>query len=116
MVNRAKAKGTNAETAVVTYLQSRGWPYAERRALSGSADKGDVAGILGVVLEVKSCAKHDLAGWSAEARKEQHNARAEIGAVVAKKRGTTDPGEFYAVLPFAQLCDLLTAAGYGGTT
>lgn len=112
MTNRSKARGTAAETAVVAYLQRRGWPHAERRALAGNLDRGDVAGVAGVVLEVKNCAKHDLAGWTAEAKVEQANAGATIGAVVAKKRGTTDPGEFYAVLPFRQLCDLLAAAGY----
>lgn len=112
MVNRSKQKGTSAESAVVGYLQQRGWLHAERRALAGNTDRGDIAGVAGVMLEVKNCAKHDLAGWTAEAKAQQSHAQATIGAVVAKKRGTTDPGEFYAVLPFRQLCDLLAAAGY----
>lgn len=112
MSNPSKRKGTSAESAVVAYLQKRGWPAAERRALSGNADRGDIAGVAGVMLEVKNCRSHDLAGWTAEAKVEQANAGAHIGAVVAKKRGTTDPGEYYAVLPFRQLCDLLAAAGY----
>lgn len=112
MSNPSKRKGTSAETAVVTYLQKRGWRHAERRALAGNQDRGDIAGIAGVMLEVKNCNRHDLAGWTAEAKAEQANAGATVGAVVAKKRGTTDPGDFYAVLPFRQLCDLLAAAGY----
>jgi hypothetical protein len=112
MVNRSKAKGTAAETAVVGYLQRRGWIHAERRALAGVLDKGDVAGVAGVVLEVKSCKALDLAGWLKEAQVEQTNAGATVGAVVAKKRGTTDPGDWYAVLTFRQLCDLLAAGGY----
>lgn len=111
-MSKARAKGTAAESAVVAYLQRRGWVHAERRALAGSSDRGDIAGIAGVMVEVKNCAKHDLAGWLAEAKAEQANAGAHIGAVVAKKRGTTDPGEFYAILPFRQLCDLLAAGGY----
>lgn len=41
MANLSKQKGTRAETAVVKYLQSLGIE-AERRALSGSEDKGDI--------------------------------------------------------------------------
>jgi hypothetical protein len=115
MSNPSKAKGTAAETAVVAYLQRRGWPHAERRALSGSQDRGDVAGIAGVCLEVKSHRTHDLAGWMRELEAEQRNAGAVVGAVVAKKRGTTDPAEWYAVLTVRQLCDLLGAAGYRGS-
>ena len=112
MANPSKAKGTAAESAVVSYLKRRAWPFAERRALNGNLDRGDIAGIAGVVLEVKSCRSIDLAGWMAEAQVEKTNDGATIGAVVAKKRGTTDPGEWYAVLPFRELCDLLAAAGY----
>ena len=115
MSNPSKQRGTAAETAVVDYLRRRGWPFAERRALSGRLDKGDVAGVAGVCLEVKSCKTIDLAGWLKEAETEQANAGAHVGAVVAKKRGTTDPGQWYAVLSFRQLCDLLAAAGYRGT-
>jgi hypothetical protein len=114
-VNPSKARGTAAETAVVNYLRRRGWQWAERRALAGRADLGDITGLPGVVLEVKSCKTFDLSGWLAEAQTEQANAGAYIGAVVAKKRGTTDPGQWYALLTFRQLCDLLAAAGYRGT-
>lgn len=45
MANRSKAKGTRAETAVVNYLNEHGIK-AERRALSGSEDKGDIKLVL----------------------------------------------------------------------
>lgn len=112
MANPSKRKGTAAETAVVEYLKGRGWIHAERRALAGSLDKGDVAGVVGVCLEVKSCKTMDLAGWLREVEAEQANAGAHVGAVVAKKRGTTNPADWYAVLTFRQLVDLLAAAGY----
>lgn len=115
MTNRARAKGTQAETAVVAYLRQRGWVHAERRALAGNLDRGDIAGVAGVVLECKSTAKVDLAGWLAEALIEQRNDGASVGAVVAKKRGTTNPADWYAVVTLGQLCDLLAAAGYRGT-
>ena len=42
----AKAKGREAENAVVEFLRARGYRGAERRRLSGDADKGDIAGIV----------------------------------------------------------------------
>ncbi len=52
-MSKSKQKGTAAETAVVKYLKANGFPKAERRALQGSLDKGDISGIDDVVLEVK---------------------------------------------------------------
>ena len=63
----ARGKGTHAETQVVNYLIDHGWPHAERRALNGSRDRGDVAGIPGVVVEVKNAARQCLAEWIDEA-------------------------------------------------
>lgn len=112
MSNPSKTKGTAAETAVVGYLRQRGWIHAERRALQGNLDKGDIAGVVGVCLEVKACKQIDLAGWLKEALLEQANAQASVGAVIAKKRGTTNPADWYALMTVRQLCDLLAAAGY----
>lgn len=111
-MSKAKQKGTAAETAVVKFLQENGFPYAERRALHGTADKGDITGCGPVVFEVKNHVKMDLAGWINELKAEQWNADANTGCVVAKKRGTTNPAEWYAVLPFEWFVDLLKEAGY----
>ena len=108
-----RAKGTAAETAVVRYLQDHGFPYAERRALHGSADKGDVTGIGPVVLEIKNHKTLDLAGWITELSIEIYNAKASTGAVIAKRRGTTDAAAWYAVLTLGDLVELLLDAGYG---
>ena len=40
------------------------------------------------------------------------NAEADTGVVVAKKRGTLDVGEWYAVMPVHVWVSLLKAAGY----
>lgn len=112
-MSKQRAKGTAAETAVVRYLQDHGFPHAERRALHGTADRGDVTGIGPVVLEVKNHAALDLAGWVKELEAEIRNAGAGTGAVVAKRRGTTDAAAWYAILPFGDLVELLIEAGYG---
>lgn len=50
----SRAKGTSWETSIVRYLRDQGWPHAERRALRGSNDCGDVAGVPLVCIEAKS--------------------------------------------------------------
>jgi len=112
VVSKSKQKGTAAETAVVKYLKENGFPYAERRALTGTLDKGDITGCGPIVFEVKNHAKIDLAGWIKELESETVNAQATTGCVVAKKRGTTDPGNWYAVMPFEWMVWLMKEAGF----
>jgi len=111
-MSKAKQKGTNAETAVVKYLQANGFQYAERRALHGNLDKGDITGCGPLVFEVKDHATFKLSEWLQELRDETLNAKANTGCVVAKKRGKSDAGEWYAILPFAWIVALLKEVGY----
>jgi hypothetical protein len=110
--NPSKQRGTAAETAWVNYLRRRGWHAAERRALAGNKDLGDVAGIPLCVHEVKAHKVLDLSTWVREMQAEMVNARATTGAVVHKRRGTTDPAEWYVTLTGRLYLDLLAAAGY----
>jgi hypothetical protein len=100
MVNRSKDKGTAAESAVAEYLRNHGWPWAERRALNGSTDKGDITGTPGIVWEVKAARDIKMAEWMAETVVERVNARAEHGVLVIKPRGygTTRIGEWLAAM------------------
>lgn len=111
-MSKSKQKGTAAETAVVRYLQEHGFPYAERRALHGNLDKGDITGCGPIVFEVKDHAKITIPAWLKELEEEVTNAKAEAGAVVAKKRGTLKVGEWYAIMPVSALIKLLKEAGY----
>ena len=111
-MSKQRAKGTAAETAVVKYLRDCGFIHAERRALHGTADKGDITGCGPVVFEVKNHKQLDLAGWIKELEIEMGNANVDTGAVIAKKRGTTDPGEWYAIMPTRILVALLIEAGF----
>lgn len=83
-MSKSKAKGTTAEREVVRYLQEW-WPAAERRALSGNKDKGDVAGIPNVVVEVKAAVTPQLAGWCRETWTEMENAGATTCVLVVKR-------------------------------
>lgn len=106
-MSASKRKGTAAESAVVAYLRSQGFIQAERRALNGSADRGDVAGIPGVVVEVKNCARQEFAAWVREAELERDNDRASLGVVWSKRRGKSDPADWFVTMSGRQFAFLL---------
>jgi hypothetical protein len=111
-VNAAKQKGTRWESAIVAFLAERGWVNAERRALHGTQDKGDVVGIPGVVIEAKSQARHSLAEWLTEAEEERVNAGARIGVAWFKRRGFTSPSKGYVLMSGDTFVELLREAGW----
>ena len=111
-MSRNKAKGTAFETLIVRYLQEHGFPHAERRALAGTNDLGDITGTLGVVWECKNHKTLSFSEWLVEAETERANANADLGVVIAKRRGKGDAAEQYAVMTVAALVELLKQAGY----
>jgi hypothetical protein len=111
-MSRSRAKGTAWETAIVDYLRTNGVPHAERRASNGAKDRGDIAGIPGVVLEAKSAARVELAAWLDEAEQERANAGAVVTAVWIKRRGRAWPGAGYVLISGNTLVQLLHEAGY----
>lgn len=106
-----KAKGRDAENRVADYFQLR-FPYyiIERRRLTGAQDRGDLTGLPGVVIEIKAHNSLDLAGWLKELAAEIQNDGASTGAVIHKKRGTLDVGEWYVTMPVHLYAGLLAAA------
>lgn len=111
-MSASKAKGTKWETEVVRFLQSSGAPYAERRALHGTGDRGDVSGIPGVVIECKNVATASLGSWLDEAEKERANDRADLGVVWHHRRGKANAADGIVSMTGATLVRLLAAAGY----
>ena len=111
-MSKAKQKGTAAETAVVNWLKEQGRKHVERRSLNGSFDRGDIAGIPGVVIEVKNHAKMELAQWINELFVEMDNDNAETGVVIHKRRGVSDVGGWYATIPVSIWYTLIQQAGY----
>lgn len=87
----SKAKGTAAEVALVGALQRLGWPYAERRALSGVLDKGDTTGHPGLMFECKDAKTWKAAAWLRETETERGNAKADYGILVVKVPGIGYP-------------------------
>lgn len=105
-------KGTQLETAAVRWFRDHGWCNARRIVKEGVRDKGDVT--LGdgipVTIEAKNTKAINLAGGQKELKAEMANADHPWGFTIHKKRGTTDVGEYYAVLPVAVLNAILRQA------
>lgn len=107
-MSKSKAKGTTAEREVVRYLQNW-WPAAERRALSGNKDKGDVAGIYGVVVEIKAAATQLIGPWQRETLVEMGNANADRCMLVVK-RPYKPVQQWDAYMPVLHLSEVLQGA------
>lgn len=113
-MSAAKQRGTAAETAVVTWLRNYGYTHVERRALNGSKDRGDIAGIPGWVGEVKAAKTLLIPAWLRELDDEIANASASHGTLIIKPRGVglTNVRDWWAVQRFGNYISLLGEAGY----
>ena len=107
---------------MVRFLRANGFPSAERRALRGSYDCGDVTGTPGICWEVKggAAAKNasdgQVAAWLAETERERVNARADIGVLVLQRPGigAVNAGRWWAVLHSGSVMYLAGVGGVAG--
>lgn len=134
MTARPKDIGTMAETAVVRALRNLGFPHAERRALAGAYDLGDITGTPGLVWEVKggNAAKTASDGqvekWLDETERERINAGADYGILVVQRAGigAANADRWWAITrarfpqrdittrrTLADQCHILRGCGYG---
>ena len=109
----AKQAGAKAERDVADYLATQlNDDRIDRRVRNGSKDRGDIGGLRAhgqrLVVEVKNCARTDLAGWIAEAEIEQGNDDALSAVVISKRKGTTNVGRWYVHMTVDQLLALIT--------
>lgn len=102
-MNKSKAKGTRAETRVVKYLATLGIK-AERRALSGSNDNGDIKVVVGdkeYTLEVKAGkqtenpSRSQFQEWLNQTKTEADNARCSAALVIVRYRRALKDAEVY---------------------
>jgi hypothetical protein len=105
MVNKSKTKGTKFESEVCAYLRARGLEV-ERRALTGTQDRGDIAGIPGWVIECKNQNTSNWAEWMDETERERRNARTDFGLLVVRRRLKIIE-QAYAVLPLKQAVSII---------
>lgn len=108
-MSASKAKGTRWESAIIAYLSGAGFPNVERRALTGSQDQGDVAG-LPVVIEAKNCKAMSLGTWVDEAVVEAFNAGVAVGVVWHHRRGKSSPGDGFVTMRGEDFVTLLMGA------
>lgn len=88
MVNKGKKIGTAAETLVVRYMQSRGWPVAKRNPPAGRQDIGDIDPRQPkLVIEVKADKGLRFPDFLRETEAERVNAGASVGVCVIKPPG-----------------------------
>lgn len=117
-MSRSKDIGTRAETAVVRYLRGAGWPHAERRALTGARDLGDVTGTPGIVWEVKArkalISDREIAEWMDETETERVNAGATVGVLVVRRAGVGEgnAGRWWAYLTAGTVTGLASEGGF----
>lgn len=111
MANQSKAKGTRFETDIVNHLNNNGFPHAERRALNGAVDRGDITGIPGIVIEAKATRELQTAEFLRQAETERANADADYGIVVWKRR-QQPTGQAACIITLDALTRLLKQAGY----
>lgn len=121
MVNKPKAIGTSAETAVVRWLQTNGFDNAERRALRGTADAGDITGTPGLCWSIKGghaaerASDLDVERWLSELDTQTAHAGARHGILVLKRHavGPGNAGNWWAILPSGSLTWLVTRQAAG---
>lgn len=118
--NRTSAKkaGSRCERAVADYLAAAlDDDRIDKRVKCGAKDRGDIGGLRvhgqRLVIECKDCAKTELPAWVAEAHTEAGHDDALVGVVVAKRRGTTDPGRWWVHMTLDDLLALLTGERHG---
>lgn len=111
-MGREKAKGTSWETRIVNYLVHCGSTNAERRSLRGVADRGDIAGIIGVTIEAKNHGRVDMATFLDQVKAAMANAGTSIGFVWIKRRGRVGAEDGFVLMDGAIVVRLLQEAGY----
>lgn len=114
MVNRPKAIGTFAETAVLKQILPY-FPAAERLALKGAADEGDIGHCGEFVFEVKggkqthSIGDAKLVEWIGEALAEAENRGVGYGVLVTQRKGFGAPRarRWWVHLPADALAEIM---------
>jgi hypothetical protein len=107
MTNRPKAIGTAAESIVTGYARANGFDGAERLALHGNLDEGDVSLCPGAIAEVKAgkaaetASDAQIEAWLAETETERVNRKADVAVLVLKRKGkgAASAGQWWAILP-----------------
>ena len=113
MSNPNKRRGDTYERTVISALHVLGWPYAERTRAGYERDRGDVAGMPGLVVQCKNVKTPRWVEWLTDLADQVRNARADHGVLFFKRPGNTDPRYDLAVMYVEDWARLTRKAGYG---
>lgn len=111
--NSAKQAGARFERSIADYLRDNLDDRIDRKVRTGARDTGDIANVRDshnrrIVIEAKNYGgKLNLPQWTKEAHTEAENDGAHVGLVIAKRRGTTNPGKQWAIMEVEDLIKLL---------
>ncbi len=107
----ARKAGSGFERLVADYLRDVVDDRIDRRAKTGSKDRGDIGGVRiwtqRVVLECKDVSKIALSQWAAEAEVERGNDDALAGVVVHKRRGKGRAADQWVTMTLGDFASLL---------
>lgn len=109
MSTRSRRRGTSWEREVVEWLREQGYPHAERRQLDGKGDRGDIAGLPGVVIQCKNTAVAALGEGMKELEEQMQNDHATFG-FVALRRKRYGTSRSYAIMTLGQAEELICLA------
>lgn len=110
----AKAAGARFERVIADCLAEHVDDRIDRRVKGGAVDKGDVGGVRThsggrVVVEVKDhSGRYEVGPWLREADTERINDNAEVGVVIAKRRGVSDPLQQVVFMEVSDFIALIT--------
>lgn len=109
----AKAAGSRFERSIADHLAQQIDDRIDRKVKTGAADRGDIGGLrhMGqrIVIECKDYGgRFQIGPWLNEAEIERGNDDAGVGLVVAKRRGTTNPGDQVVLMTVTDLISLIT--------
>ena len=110
-MSKSKQIGTLAETAVVRYLREHGFGMAERRALRGADDAGDITGTPGICWEIKGgqaakiASQAQVDAWLSDTDREAINSGSRIGILVMQRAGygPLRCGQWWAVTHYGSI-------------
>lgn len=101
VANKPKQKGTQAESDVVRWAKKHEFYAAERLALSGVNDRGDVRIATGVMVQVKDGytdrkepTDFQIDSWLKETEQQRIRGDFTVGLLVHKRFGKGDPDEW----------------------
>ena len=109
----AKAAGARFERLIADCLAEHVDDRVDRRVKGGAIDKGDVGGLRThagkrVVVETKDYGgRYQVGPWLEEAEQERINDNADVGLLIAKRRGVSDPLQQVVFMQVSDLVALL---------